>query len=155
MYFIQFVGKAAQQVRTAGLSRRRDLTRIQSVRSSDESYCRGKGPDSGAYCRSRGARARFLREAQTTGSLNYDNIIRGIIDRSGRVRLLDFGIAKQPNRNITQPSAPYYMAPEQVRDEEATLLADVYSFWHPAVCVAFGHEGRSTVREPSRSSTAY
>ncbi len=54
------------------------------------------------------------------------------IDRNGRVRLIDFGIAKRVELNLTRPGftlgTPYYMAPEQVRGGEVSYSADVYSF---------------------------
>jgi len=54
------------------------------------------------------------------------------LDGYGRVRLMDFGIAKRPELNLTRAGftlgTPYYMAPEQVRGEEVTHLADVYAF---------------------------
>ena len=54
------------------------------------------------------------------------------IDTSGRVRLMDFGIAKRQELNLTRAGftlgTPYYMPPEQVRGDTVTHLADVYAF---------------------------
>lgn len=54
------------------------------------------------------------------------------IDASGRIKLMDFGIAKSHNVALTQAGftlgTPYYMAPEQVLGQQVTLLADVYAF---------------------------
>lgn len=54
------------------------------------------------------------------------------LDTNGRIRLMDFGIAKRLELNLTRAGftlgTPYYMAPEQVRGEEITCLADVYAF---------------------------
>ncbi|MGC9970040.1 MAG: FHA domain-containing serine/threonine-protein kinase [Bryobacteraceae bacterium] len=54
------------------------------------------------------------------------------VDASGRVRLMDFGIAKTKGSTLTRPGytlgSPYYMSPEQVLGSDVTHLADVYSF---------------------------
>lgn len=54
------------------------------------------------------------------------------IDTHGRVRLMDFGIAKSEDLSLTktgfQVGTPFYMAPEQVNGEKATERSDVYSF---------------------------
>ncbi|MCP4250866.1 MAG: protein kinase, partial [bacterium] len=54
------------------------------------------------------------------------------LDTTGRVRLMDFGIAKRQELNLTRTGlilgTPYYMAPEQVKGQEVTQLADIYSF---------------------------
>ncbi|MCA9138929.1 MAG: protein kinase [Planctomycetales bacterium] len=57
-----------------------------------------------------------------------------MLDRSGRPRVADFGLAKrlQPARQSTTETltgiagSPSYMAPEQVRDDELTVRTDVY-----------------------------
>ncbi|MCC6859265.1 MAG: SUMF1/EgtB/PvdO family nonheme iron enzyme [Bryobacterales bacterium] len=144
------------------------------------------------------AKARFLAEARTAGSLNHDNVIRvydygeegGLpymvmeylegqdlgqairsggagdlhrrveiardaaraiehihehaivhrdikpenlhLDRGGRVRLMDFGIAKRSELALTRTGftlgTPYYMSPEQIRAEDLSPQADIYSF---------------------------
>ncbi len=54
------------------------------------------------------------------------------IDASGRVKLIDFGVAKSEEFSITAAGftlgTPYYMAPEQVRGDRPTPLVDIYSF---------------------------
>lgn len=54
------------------------------------------------------------------------------IDDAGRVRLMDFGIAKTSDLNLTrtgfQVGTPYYMAPEQVMGEPPTSKVDLYAF---------------------------
>ena len=60
-----------------------------------------------------------------------------LVDREGRPKLLDFGIAKMldpagspdEERTVTmfQPLTPQYASPEQVRGETITTTADVYS----------------------------
>lgn len=54
------------------------------------------------------------------------------IDDMGRVRLMDFGIAKAHNLSITREGfavgTPYYMAPEQILGKPITNKADIYSF---------------------------
>jgi serine/threonine protein kinase len=54
------------------------------------------------------------------------------IDEAGRVKLMDFGIAKTHNVALTRVGftlgTPYYMAPEQVLGQQVTPLVDVYAF---------------------------
>lgn len=54
------------------------------------------------------------------------------VDENGRVRLMDFGVAKTSNLNLTktgfQVGTPYYMAPEQVMGEPPTPKVDLYAF---------------------------
>src|SRR5580658_10240081 len=54
------------------------------------------------------------------------------IDPSGRVKLMDFGIAKTADLSLTKTGmtmgTPYYMAPEQVAGKPATHLVDIYAF---------------------------
>lgn len=54
------------------------------------------------------------------------------IDETGRVRLMDFGIAKAQNLSLTKEGfalgTPYYMAPEQVLGKPVTSASDVYAF---------------------------
>ncbi|HEX8984126.1 MAG TPA: bifunctional serine/threonine-protein kinase/formylglycine-generating enzyme family protein [Bryobacteraceae bacterium] len=54
------------------------------------------------------------------------------VTSAGVVKLMDFGIAKAENTQLTRPGftlgTPYYMAPEQVRGQAITVRADIYSF---------------------------
>ncbi len=53
-----------------------------------------------------------------------------LVDRQGRVKLLDFGIAKwidqQGLTELTQALSPEYAAPEQLKSEPVTVATDVY-----------------------------
>ena len=59
-----------------------------------------------------------------------------LVDGEGRVRLLDFGIAKlleadpseeETPRTLIQPMTPQYASPEQLRDRPVTTASDIYS----------------------------
>jgi serine/threonine-protein kinase len=54
------------------------------------------------------------------------------LDTSGRIRLMDFGIARSPQLQLTRTGetvgTPSYMAPEQVTAGNINHLADIYSF---------------------------
>jgi len=54
------------------------------------------------------------------------------ITTAGKVKLVDFGIAKIRSVSMTQAGftvgTPRHMSPEQIRGEEATRLVDVYAF---------------------------
>jgi serine/threonine-protein kinase len=54
------------------------------------------------------------------------------IDQKGRVKLMDFGIAKTADLSLTKTGmamgTPYYMAPEQVTGGPTTVLVDIYAF---------------------------
>jgi serine/threonine-protein kinase len=54
------------------------------------------------------------------------------IDKNGKVKLMDFGIAKTANLSLTRTGmamgTPYYMAPEQVAGRATTPLIDIYAF---------------------------
>ncbi len=54
------------------------------------------------------------------------------IERTGRAKLMDFGIAKAQGLSLTKTGnslgTPYYMAPEQVMGTAITELVDIYSF---------------------------
>ena len=54
------------------------------------------------------------------------------IDGFGRIKLMDFGIAKGEGMSLTRAGftlgTPYYMAPEQVLGNPVTPLVDIYAF---------------------------
>ena len=54
------------------------------------------------------------------------------VDKLGKVRLMDFGIAKVEGVNLTKVGVamgtPFYMSPEQVLGRPPTVQADVYAF---------------------------
>jgi eukaryotic-like serine/threonine-protein kinase len=54
------------------------------------------------------------------------------IDGAGKVKLMDFGIAKSEGLSLTRAGftlgTPYYMSPEQVLGQQVTTQVDVYSF---------------------------
>jgi len=56
-----------------------------------------------------------------------------LLDESGRIKLLDFGIARiaDNSNGLTLPGesigTPYYMSPEQVRGEPCDIRSDLYS----------------------------
>src|SRR5258707_9637915 len=54
------------------------------------------------------------------------------IDLNGRVKLMDFGIAKTADLSLTKTGmamgTPYYMAPEQVQGRPTTPLVDIYAY---------------------------
>jgi serine/threonine-protein kinase len=54
------------------------------------------------------------------------------IDAAGKMKLMDFGIAKSEGLSLTRAGftlgTPYYMAPEQVLGQPVTHLVDVYAF---------------------------
>ena len=54
-----------------------------------------------------------------------------LLDRTGRVKLADFGVASQlghtASRRISIIGSPYWMAPETIRSEGATFSADIWS----------------------------
>jgi serine/threonine-protein kinase len=54
------------------------------------------------------------------------------VDAAGKVKLMDFGIAKSEGLQLTRAGftlgTPYYMAPEQVLGQQVTFLVDIYAF---------------------------
>jgi serine/threonine-protein kinase len=80
-----------------------------------------------------------LQAARALGYVHKQNIVhRDIkpenlhIDESGRVRLMDFGIAKSANLSLTKTGfaigTPYYMSPEQVLGKPVTPAVDIYAW---------------------------
>ena len=54
------------------------------------------------------------------------------VDGSGKIKLMDFGIAKSEGLSLTRAGftlgTPYYMAPEQVLGQQVTHSVDIYAF---------------------------
>ncbi|MCU1339076.1 MAG: hypothetical protein JWO19_4657 [Bryobacterales bacterium] len=54
------------------------------------------------------------------------------VDPNGRVKLMDFGIAKTADLSLTRTGmamgTPYYMSPEQISGNQTSHLVDVYSY---------------------------
>ncbi len=85
-------------------------------------------------------------------------------EATGRVIVTDFGIAavrrpgEQPSVKLTQtgmsPGTPYYMSPEQLLNEEATGLTDVYSFGVLAYELLTG-AGPFTATSPHQMAAAH
>jgi len=77
--------------------------------------------------------ASALRYVHSKGIIHRDVKPDNIrVDATGRVKLVDFGIAKAEDLSLTGAGftvgTPYYMAPEQIRGAKPTQLVDVYSF---------------------------
>jgi serine/threonine-protein kinase len=71
-----------------------------------------------------------------------------MLDKQGRVRLMDFGIAKQTGANVTAGDAtatglvlgtPEYMSPEQARGKKIDFRSDIYALGVMAYELFSGH----------------
>jgi eukaryotic-like serine/threonine-protein kinase len=69
------------------------------------------------------------------------------IDPTGKIKLMDFGIAKTVGVNLTRSGftlgTPYYMAPEQVLGQQVGPQADVYAFGGLLYELLLGHKAVS------------
>lgn len=76
--------------------------------------------------------ARALEHIHTRKVIHRDIKPENIhLDRMGKVRLMDFGIASATGTAAKEGSTagtPFYMAPEQVLGVDVTIQADIYSF---------------------------
>jgi serine/threonine protein kinase len=76
--------------------------------------------------------ARALEHIHTRKVIHRDIKPENIhLDRMGKVRLMDFGIASAAGaatQGGTTAGTPFYMAPEQVLGVDVTIQADIYSF---------------------------
>jgi eukaryotic-like serine/threonine-protein kinase len=77
--------------------------------------------------------ANALEYTHTRGIIHRDIKPENIhMDAGGKVKLMDFGIAKTAELSLTRTGmamgTPFYMAPEQVRGQPLTPLVDVYAW---------------------------
>ena len=77
--------------------------------------------------------ARAMEYVHSEGIIHRDLKPQNLnVDPAGRVKLVDFGIAKAVDWNKTQAGwtkgTAFYMAPEQVRGEPVTFRTDVWAF---------------------------
>jgi serine/threonine-protein kinase len=102
----------------------------ESLRSAIE---HGRAGDTAERLRIARQAARALEYIHTRKVVHRDIKPENIhIDRSGKVRLMDFGIAGASSVNAAKEGdtagTPFYMAPEQVLGRALTEQSDIYSF---------------------------
>ncbi|MEI9814817.1 MAG: serine/threonine-protein kinase [Acidobacteriota bacterium] len=101
----------------------------ESLRSAIEN---GRAGDTAERIRIARQAARALEYVHSRKVIHRDLKPENIhIDRTGKVRLMDFGIASLTGEGTKEGAAagtPYYMAPEQVLGRPLTAQADIYSF---------------------------
>jgi serine/threonine protein kinase len=77
--------------------------------------------------------AEALAEAHARGIVHRDvKPANAIVTKSGRLRLLDFGVSRLPESTVltatgAMPGTPVYMSPEQARSEDVDARADLWA----------------------------
>ncbi len=102
----------------------------ESLRAAIEA---GRAGDTSERLRIARQAAKALEHIHTRKVIHRDIKPENIhIDRMGKVRLMDFGIASAAGAGIAQEGrtsgTPFYMAPEQVLGVDVTIQADIYAF---------------------------
>jgi tetratricopeptide (TPR) repeat protein len=112
-----------------------ELPRPPEAAPPTESGVRGGGPPEGAIARLRAALPQLVRGVL---ALHEDGILHRdlkpsnvLVDRSGTVKILDFGLALASTgsdpADAARAGTPTYMSPEQARGAALTMASDWYS----------------------------